>query len=116
MPSALPLTDRISQSSQMSTEYMVDEIQYNNGYSQRAKKGINNVVDTWSVSWDAITSAEFTTVKTAFDTAAGVDYFTWTPPGSVSSKKFKVSSISSMSPKSGNYYSISVTLKQVFDL
>lgn len=112
----LPLQDKISQASQMSKEYAVDEIKYGNGYSQRAKSGINNITEKWSLSWDAISASDFATLVTAFDTAAGVDTFLWTPIGSSTQKKFIVSQLSNMSPKSGSYYSVSVTLEQRYDL
>jgi len=111
----LPLQTKITQSSSMSKVYATDMIAYDNGYTQRAKKGINNSIETWSVQWQQITSTDLSTLMTAFDGAAGVDYFTWTPPGSTS-KKFIVETVASVEPKSGSFYSVTVTLKQDYQI
>lgn len=113
MPAALPLTDQISQASSGGVEYRILEVQYGNGYSQRAADGINNAVESWDVSWENIHVADFNTISAAFDTAKGADYFTWTPPGSATQKRFVVKSFSKQA-MSGDIYTISASLKQVF--
>jgi phage-related protein len=115
MPAALPLSTEISQASSASTEFRILRSQYGNGYDQRVADGINSTKQTWSAQWDNLNSTDFSTLITAFDTAKGVDYFTWTPPGSGSSKKFIVLSYS-ITAKSGTIYDVSASLEQVFDL
>jgi phage-related protein len=115
MPAALPLSSLISQATQGKTTFKVLEVKYGNGYTQRAGDGINNNQGTWNIEYDLLTSSELSTVVTAFDTAAGVDYFTWQAPGDATSKKWLVKEYS-RSPRAGDLYSVSAALEQVFDL
>lgn len=115
MPAALPLQSLISQASTGATEFRIIEMKYGNGYGQRAADGLNNSVSSWEVSWENILASEQTTIITAFETARGVDYFTWTPPGSASEKKFIVKKYS-QAAMSGEIYSVSASLEQTFDL
>lgn len=115
MPTALPLQTSISQASQGETQYRVIETRYGNGYSQRALDGINGNQATWSVAWENITEAQFDTLVGAFDDAYGVDYFNWTAPGDASSKKWLVPKFT-RSVSSGDIYSVSASLVQVFDV
>lgn len=115
MPAALPLSTAISQTSESTRDYRVLEMHYGNGYSQRAADGLNSVIDSWNVTWENISATDFNTVMTALDAAKGTDYFTWTAPGDSTSKKWIVSQVSRRM-LSGSIYSVSATLKQVFDL
>jgi phage-related protein len=115
MSGALPLSDRISQTSSGETEFRILETRYGNGYSQRARDGINNVIAKWNVSWEGLTYADMSTITTAIDTSAGVDYFTWQPPGDTVTRKWIVRS-RSYRMLSGDIYSVSCTLEQCFDL
>lgn len=114
MPAALPLSSDISQASQGATEFKVLINKYGNGYEQRVADGINNAPAKWQVSWENMTLTDFTTIVTAIRSAAGVDYFTWTPPGE-SAGKYVVGSYST-SAISGSIYTVSAELRQVFDL
>lgn len=115
MPAALPEQAAISQASQGKVEFRISEMRYGNGYSQRTPDGINAVIEMWDVAWENITSTEFNNIVAALDTAKGVDYFIWTPPGSSSSKKFIAKSYTK-SVMSGDVYSVSASLEQVFDV
>lgn len=115
MPAALPLQNLISQASQGDRDYRVIEVKYGNGYSQRARDGVNSVVDAWSIEYANISYADLTTIYAAFDLAAGVDYFTWQAPGDTSTKKWVVAKCSKAA-MSGGVYSVTAELKQVFDL
>jgi phage-related protein len=115
MPAALPLQTYISQSIKGDTTYKVLEVKYGNGYSQRAGDGYNNNQSSWSVDWGTLNATDFNTIVAAFDAAKGSDYFTWTAPGDVTSKKWVVKSWS-RSILSGSLYSVSATLEQCFDL
>lgn len=114
MPAALPLSTAISQASSGGTEFRSIETVYGNGYSQRAPDGINNSVASWEVSWENVTADEFSTITTAIEAAKGVDYFTWQAPGDAASKKWVVGKYSKQA-MSGNIYTVSCSLKQVFD-
>jgi len=51
----------------------------------------------------------------ALDAVGGWDYLTWQPPGYTESKKWKVTSDGiSETPTSGEHYTISFNVKQVF--
>jgi phage-related protein len=115
MPVALPLQTAISQASSAGVEFRVLMSQYGNGYSQRAPDGINNAIHSWDVVWDNLTASEFTTVVNAIEAAKGADYFTWQAPGDAASKKYVISAYSK-SALAGEIYSVSATLKQVFDV
>ena len=115
MPAALPLSTLISQSSSASTEFRTIKAQYGNGYSQRAPDGINNSVGSWDVSWENVTSGEFGTITTAIEAAKGADYFTWQAPGDSSTKRWIVEKYTKAA-MSGDIYSVSASLTQVFDL
>ncbi len=115
MPLALPLTTRISQGSTRTRTNRVLSAQFGDGYSQEAPDGINNLVDTWSITFDNLNASERATLWTALDTVGSWDYFTWTAPGDVVSKRWKVTADGvTETPMSGDLYSISFTLKQVF--
>jgi phage-related protein len=115
MPVALPLTTFISQDSQATRDYKIIETKYGNGYSQRAADGINSIQDSWNVTWNNLSSSEFSTVLTALDTTKGSDYLTWTAPGDGASKKYICRKVTKRA-LAGNLYSVSAELQQVFDL
>jgi phage-related protein len=115
MPVALPLTSYIGQDAQVERKYRVIRNQFGNGYSERASDGINSAVDTWTVTWENLSSADYNTVVAALDMAKGVDYLTWTPFGEASQKKFVCVAFTRRVYSAG-YNSVSATLEQVFDL
>lgn len=115
MPAALPFQTEISRTSAGDRAYRVETVQYGNGYAQRMKDVINNAVESWNVEWESLDLTQLTTLSTAFDTAAGTDYFTWTPPGSATQKKFIVSKFSVRNP-SGAYYHVAASLTQDYSL
>ena len=114
MPSALPLTDRISQSSTKKRINRVIRCQFGDGYEQVRVDGINNKVDTWELMFEALNSSERDTLTNFLDAIGGWDYFTWTPVGEPAAKKFKVTDGFSETPLSGNLYTITFTAKQFF--
>lgn len=118
MPQALPLTDKLSGSSSKHTTFRTIKAQFADGYSQRAADGTNAKVDSWSISWENLSSADKTTVLAALDAVGGWDYLTWTPFGEASSKKFilKDGGYSISHVEGGTYFTISTTLIQVFDV
>lgn len=115
MPQALPYTDRISQGSTRTRTNRVLAAQFGDGYEQTAPDGINNKIDTWSISYDNLTLAERNAVWAVLDAVGSYDYLTWTPIGEVTSKRFKVTSDGvSEQPVSGDLYNISFTMKQTW--
>ena len=112
---ALPLTDRISQSSGGKKDYRIIEAKFGNGYSQRAKDGINNIMGSWNIAWENITSAERDTIVAALDGTNGVDSLTWQSPDSLTVDKYVVTGYN-ISALSGDIYTITSSLKQIFDI
>lgn len=115
MPQALPLQNLISQASQAEVEFNVLEVKYGNGQGQAVADGINSTVETWNLTWEQLSLSNYSTLRTAFYTAKGIDYFTWQPIGGSSTLKFKIRKFGMM-PQSGDLYSVSATLTQCFDL
>lgn len=113
---ALPLTTKLSQSSSRKTAFRTLISQFGNGYEQRTPDGINTKLDTWNIQYENLSTTEKNTVLAVFDAVAGWDVITWTPFGEASSKKFRLEDGYSFTPKSGDLYDISATLKQIFDV
>ena len=116
MPQAMPHTDFISQNSSKSSMFRTKIAQFGNGYTQRVNDGINNQIDSWTVMWENVTEAQKDTIITALDAVAGSDYLTWTPNGETNGKKFRIVDGYSVQVLSGDIYSVSVQIEQVFDL
>jgi phage-related protein len=112
---ALILTDKISQSSQAGREYRVTKIKFGNGYEQRAKDGINNIVDSWSLTWDNLSQTDMNSLSAFFDSLGGTTYFTWQAPTDSASKKWTVSKWTA-SVLAGTRYSVNVSIEQIYDL
>ena len=114
MPAALPLSTRVSQSSTKRRINRVIRCQFGDGYAQTRPDGINNLVDEWDLTFEALNSSERSSMQTFLDTIGAWDYFTWTPVGETVSKKFKVVDGYTESPQSGDLYTISFTARQWF--
>lgn len=112
---ALILTDKISQSSQAGREYRVTKTKFGNGYEQRAKDGINNIVDSWSLSWEALNQTDMNSLSSFFDSLGGTSYFTWQAPTDSTVKKWVVSKFS-IQVLGGSHYTVNVSIDQVYDL
>lgn len=112
----MPLTGLISQVSSADTEFKILSAVYGDGYEQRAPDGLNYERDSWNVVWENVTTAELGTIMTALRATQGVDYINWTAPGDSVQKKWVVQGKIGRSAKSGGIYTVSCTLKQVFDL
>lgn len=113
---SLPLTTKISQSSNKTMKINMLIAQYGDGYSQRIPNGINYAKEQWSINWEHISNADVTTIETAIATVRyGADYFLWTPFNESVQKKF-VYEGHEVTYLSGDLSSISMTLTQVFDL
>ena len=56
-------------------------VEFGDGYSQRTSSGINNIADSWELSFNSVSVASATSIVTFFNTHNGYKYFWWTPPG-----------------------------------
>lgn len=115
---ALPVPERIIIDSTKTAAFREMSAQFGDGYQQVAPQGINFKIDTWSITWAPLTSAQKTTVETALDANGSWGVYTWIPLGETVSKKFRVTKdgYTRQSLNRGNLFSISCKLVQVFDV
>jgi phage-related protein len=114
MPTSLPLTTKISQDSSRKRTYRSLSAKFGNGYGQDAPDGINDVVDTWNVTYELLSQSDRDTLVSVLDTVKSWDYLTWTAPGDASEKKWKVTKDGWSEHTTGLYYTISFTLEQSY--
>lgn len=114
MPQALPLQDRITQSSQVTNKPRLKRAQFGDGYVQETLDGVNPFVDEWSIQYGSLTVSELQTLVSSLKAVTGVDYYTWTSPISAVQQRFKVTDGWSIQPSSGNHYDVSLKLTEWF--
>tara|TARA_Y100001963_G_C6741414_1_gene429177 strand:- start:36 stop:380 length:345 start_codon:yes stop_codon:yes gene_type:complete len=89
--------------------------QFNDGYSQRIKFGINIDQKKWNLNWRNISETDSDTIETFLEArAADGASFDWTPPGASSASKWFCISWSKMIPYA-NRASIRATFEEVFE-
>lgn len=104
---AMPLQDKISQSSSGGMTFRVLQSALGDGQQQLAADGLNYKTRTYNIVWSALTLIELQTVTTALDTAAGIDVLTWTPHGSAMSVNWRNTNGYNWTTEGGDVYSIS---------
>lgn len=116
MPVAMPLTTSITGFNKQAKVKLLTA-QLGNGYIHTAADGPANSYELISVSWSNLSLTDRNTVVAAIVSTVGVDYFTYTPPGDSSKKYIIVPSqdadLYSESIMGGQYYSVSVNLRQI---
>lgn len=113
---ALPLTTFISQASTRNRTFNRLIAQYGDGYTQRAPNGINSIVDKWNLVYENLSSGNRTTVQDFITLHGAWTYFTWTPPGEVAEKRWIIEGEVNETAQAGNLFTITIPIKQVFDL
>lgn len=112
---ALPLQDRIAQTSQVSMSERYISVQFGDGYGQHARDGINGRQTNWSVTWDGLTSSEAITLRETFSGLGGASVIEWQSPLSSQPETFMVTEHSAAPAQSGGpYWSYSATLQRRF--
>lgn len=106
----------ISQSSSRTVSSDIVTVRFGNGYEQRIPAGINYKRDKWSIVWETLTVAQKNTIVTFIDAVSDGSVITWTSPFDTVQKKFVLDGDWSMSTRSGTIYSITLNLRQVFDI
>lgn len=86
--------------------------QFGDGYTQRALDGLNSLDQTMDVSWDPISKAERNQVLAFFRARAGVSAFSYTLDGET---RTFIATTWKSTKISGNHYTMTATLKRVFD-
>jgi phage-related protein len=91
------------------------ETKFGDGYRQRAADGINNVEQSWSLTWEHLTETEKETIEAFLLARGGWESFDWTPPGAASASRWTC-------PKWGftdtgaAYWTCTATFRKEFDL
>lgn len=115
MSSALPLTSYISTTSTKQRKHRTLSAQFGDGYSQEAPDGTNSKYDEWNIVYQNLGQTDRDSLWTVLSAVGAWDYVTWTAFGDSTSKKWKITSDGiSESIQSGNIYSVTFKLRQVF--
>jgi phage-related protein len=72
MADALPVAPDLAFKSSRKTTAKVIRAAYGDGYSQRTGDGLNAIRREWTWVWEGLTAAEYASLISAFETAAGV--------------------------------------------
>lgn len=96
---------------QGATTYRVRTAQFGDGYSQRAKDGLNNVYDTWPLTFTG-SEAEIAAIKAFLDATGGATNFYWTPPLRTQAKF--IASAVVVTPLGGDNYTLTATFTEDF--
>ena len=59
----------------------VNKVQFGEGYSQRVPSGINNIMQSWNVSFNSQSIATANAIDAFLSSKYGTNSFTWIPPG-----------------------------------
>lgn len=115
---ALPLTAKITIDSDKTVIFSEVSAQFGDGYEQVAPKGLNNIRESWTIQWGALTTTEKDTVVTALNTVGSWGILTWTPCGDSTQKLYRLSKDGYSVKREGanNVFSVSCSLRQVFDI
>tara|TARA_R100001082_G_scaffold108625_1_gene84166 strand:+ start:2447 stop:2791 length:345 start_codon:yes stop_codon:yes gene_type:complete len=93
----------------------IRSVQFNDGYSQRIKFGMNIDPKVWNLNWTNISETDSDTIETFLEARAddGAS-FDWTPPDGSTAYKWICLSWSKSIPYN-NRASISASFQQVFE-
>lgn len=92
----------------------VRSAKFGDGYEQTMPDGINAISGVYSPTWEPLTTAQKDTIVNFLRARGGSQPFYWTPPLGAQ-LKFKCQTWK-VSKLAGPYWSVTVTLKQVFDV
>lgn len=112
---APPDTLDLSYGTDMSQQYAVRRVDFGDGYSQRAKKGINNAPQQWRMVWNGISDTDAETLRAFFQGLGGVDIIDWQPYNQPTALKWTANEWSSK-PAGFQTHDCAITLTQEFDL
>jgi phage-related protein len=114
---ALPLICKITTQSTLSTSNRIISAQYGNGFEQIAPDGLNSNIDTWDIIYAPLEGTDLTTLLTFISTVDVVSWFTYTPLGESTSKKWRIVKDSiKRNMISTTKWQMSFSIKQCFDL
>lgn len=95
------------------------ETRFGDGYSQRTKAGINNLSETWDLSYNNKTHTTLDAMRSFLETKAGVTAFTWTPPDQAEIKvicrQWNISTVLHTGTASTSFGSANVVFERVYE-
>jgi phage-related protein len=100
---------------QMAQDFRRKRISFGDGYSQRARDGLNNAPQVWTFTYDNIPDQQAEQLRLFFEALGGVDVIEWKPLGQATVLKWTATNFQSQ-PSSWRKKTCSVTLTQEFDL
>lgn len=97
------------------SEYKVLKAQYQDGYSQRLRDGINNAPNKATWSWPAVLQDQKDYIKGFMDDRGGSEAFYFMHPGETVYRKWTCSSCK-WAPISGDRFTVIAMVQEEFDL
>lgn len=88
---------------------------FGDGYTQRAKDGLNPLAENWDLSYQDLTDDEVGVLLVFFADLGGVSHFTWQSKYASAPKKYICSEWDAV-PVDDDSNSFSASLVEVFDL
>lgn len=92
--------------------YRVREVKFGDGYSLAVEDGLNNRVQSWTVTVKG-GLADLQAVRAFYDAQAGATSFYWTPPGEPAPLLFRAKNVT-INSLGGGVYTIAAEFEQVF--
>lgn len=90
----------------------VSVIKFGDGYENRIAKGLNTILEVWTLTFQNRDQTEADAIDTFLRTQAAVTAFDWTPPGASTSRRF-VCREWSRSVNKANLFTINATFEEV---
>ena len=113
---AIPYPEKIHSSSAPTIKDSISIIELGDNYQQRVETGLNPQHEEWSILWPLLTAAEFNAAMSTLNTVRCSLPLTWTSPIDGVAKKYVVVPDSRMPvPLGGHRWSLSLSLRQVFE-
>lgn len=110
----LPHSDILSQSgTSFATEQSILEVQYGDGYGQRASDGLNDMRKTGVLTWIPLTKSERDDIHTFWTLRGVVHTFQWAAPNDIERTWRFTDGLNESS--SGDKYILSVPVKEEFE-
>lgn len=92
------------------------DVQFGDGYSQRAADGLNGVARTFQLTWSKLTAAQAQTIEDFFLAAEGYIAFDWAGSRDAVTRKYIVRNYQRNELAVPGFDTMTATLEQVFDL
>jgi phage-related protein len=111
-----PAVDPSANGTTRTTNAAVNIAQFGDGYSQRAKDGLNAVSRQVALQWSRLTQEEAADLDSFFESKGGSEAFLYQIPGDSVQRAWITSGPWRNGYEYGTAGSFSVTLQEVFDL